>query len=87
MIQILPSSFNAKKSKIIVDTVIEGSPAEAAGIHALDELVQVNGQSFAIEDLNDIREILSEEDKKVKLEFIRGDDTYSASLLLKSWFK
>ena len=79
--------LSQNRKKLVVDQVIEGSPAEKAGIHALDILLKVNGESSSIADLHDIRKQLSAIDEEIELDFLRGDDSYSAKLELKSWFK
>jgi len=42
-------------TQVLVDSVVEGSPAEAAGLKTGDEFLQVNGQ-----DLNGVRQLIHE---------------------------
>ena len=66
--------------KIVVYKVFPGTPAEQAGVHAMDIIVEANGvRDFA--DLDALVAIVrGEEGTTVDITFARGDEEYKATL-------
>ena len=66
--------------QIVVYKVFPGSPAEEAGVHATDIIVEADG----VRDFEDLDSLVSivrgEEGTTVNLTFLRGEEEYSATL-------
>lgn len=74
------SDFN----QYVVNKVIEGSPADAAGLQEGDELIFVNGQNVKDMNISEIYKILSrKEGKEVEFFFRRNGELKVATFYLK----
>lgn len=63
----------------VIDVVMEGHPAEAAGLQHGDSLVAINDEDFF--SFFDYQSVLSKnKDKSVVLSFYRGDSLYTATV-------
>lgn len=73
--QITETKDGVESSEITISKVIEGSPAEKAGLKAEDKIVKADGEN--IETISDITKIMEdkEEGDKVKLEVLRSGKT------------
>jgi PDZ domain/Aspartyl protease len=69
--------------RVVVDYVVPQSPSAEAGIHAGDELLQIDGRGVAEEDLSDVRKLLRVEGALHHLTLRRDADTIRVDVRLR----
>lgn len=82
----LKMQLEKSRDKIVIDKVFEHSPAFSAGILPGDVLTAVNGLPVSSEDLNQIRDKLTQSGKSVCLRLKRKEESVTVVITLKEWF-
>ncbi|MEZ4775682.1 MAG: aspartyl protease family protein [Bacteroidia bacterium] len=82
----LKIQLNESYTRIVVNKVIENSPAAHAGLKKGDILLAINDQRLKPEDLPMLKETFSQPGKKIVLTVFREGKAFPVRILLADWF-